>query len=46
MISSLRELINKGRDEKLALKHEVRVLKINLEDHEKDMEKLRAKASH
>jgi len=43
-ISSLREQINKGCVEKLALKHEVQMLKNNLKNCEKDVE-LRAEAS-
>ena len=44
-ISSLREQIDKGRVEQLALKHEVRVLKNNLENHEKDVKELMAEPS-
>ena len=44
-ISSLRDQIDKGRVEKLALMHEVWVLKNNLGHHEKDIEELRAEAS-
>ena len=39
------EQIDKGRVEKLALTHEVWVLKNNLGNHEKDVEKLNAEAS-
>ena len=45
-ISSLQEQIDEGRAEKLILKHEVQVLRNNLENHEKDVEELRARASH
>ena len=45
-ISSLQEQIDKGCVEQLALKHEVWVLKNNLENHEKDVEELRAEVSH
>ena len=44
-ISLLQEQIDKGRIEKLALKHEVRLLKNNLENREKDVEESRAEAS-
>ena len=45
MISSLWEQINKGCIDKLTLKHEVQVLNNNLENREKNVEELRAKAS-
>ena len=44
-ISSLREQINKGYAEKLELKREVCVLRNNLENHDKDVDELRAEAS-
>ena len=45
-ISLLQEQIDKGGVKKVALKHEVRVLKNNLENREKDVEELRFEASH
>ena len=44
-ISSLQEQIDKGLVEKLTPKHEVRLLKNNLENREKDVEESRAEAS-
>ena len=46
VVSSLLEQIDKGCEEKLALKHEVRVLRNNLENHDKDVEELKTEASH
>jgi len=45
-ISSLQEQIDMGRVKKLTLKHEVRVLKNNLKNREKDVEELKVEVSH
>ena len=44
VISSLREQIDEGLVKKLALKYEVRVLKNNMKNREKDVKELRAEA--
>ena len=44
-ISPLRDQIDRGCSEKLALEHEVRVLRGNLESRDKNMEELRAEIS-
>ena len=44
-VSSLREQLDKEHAKKLALKHNVRVIRNNLVNRDKDLEKLRAEAS-